>query len=116
MVLGGGFPILYTVPVNQFDLDGNLLHKFSSIKSASEATNLLEVCIRTAMKTKKSYGDFFWSSDDTINISEYRCAMGKKTVYEFDINGALLNTYISLSQAAKSIEVTVDKLKNAIGK
>jgi hypothetical protein len=69
MILGGGIIHKNEIPVYQFNLDGNLLNKFSSITKASEYLGVDSSSnISIAIRSKKSYRNYFWNTEDSINI------------------------------------------------
>lgn len=117
MVIGGGVINKKEIPIYQFDLEGNLVNKYLSLKETSEAMGApVSSNLIVAYKTKKSYKNYFWSTEDHIDIREYKSVGQFKTVYCFDMLGNLIDSYSSLSKAGLANDVSSERIKNAIGK
>lgn len=117
MIVGGGVINKAEIPIYQFDLDGNLVNKYPSLKVASEELGAYDSSnLIVAYKSKKSYKNFFWSTSDSIDIKEYKSVSQFKTIYCFDLLGNLIDSYSSLSKAGLANDVSAERIKNAIGK
>lgn len=117
MVVGGGNINKEEISINQFDLDGNFICNYPSLIAAAEALGApVSSNLIVAYKTKKSYKGYFWSTDDSIDVREYRSVSQNKTIFCFDMLGNLLTTYSSLSKAGLDNDVSAERIKNAIGK
>lgn len=89
-------------PINQFDLNGNLLKTWNTIVEAAEFYYISDTAIRNARVFKTSCKKFYWSYEKTINIAEYKNNFGK-ICYKYDgETGKYLDTYNSLADAATS--------------
>lgn len=115
MIVGGQEIHKAIIPVNQFNMDGSLVEKFPSIKIASERTGYNETGISIAMRAKKSFNNYFWSSQEEINPDDYSyISTDKKQVYKFSVTGELLKVYESTSDAAKDNDCVRESIRDAI--
>lgn len=113
-VLGGGGGNQALVPINQFDLEGNLIKKWNSITEACEFFGITHNAICRAYKYKGSCKKFFWSKEDSINISEYTCQTGT-TCYKYDaISGKCVDMYNSLTEASNENNIIMGTLERAV--
>lgn len=90
-------------PVEQFDLNtGQVIQQFSSLSEAARSINGDSSCISKACKGKyNSHKGYGWRyKGQPLNKKDF----SKRSVNQIDLKtGAILNTYTSLSQAAKAI-------------
>jgi GIY-YIG catalytic domain/NUMOD1 domain len=98
---GGGFKKL----VYQFDLEGILQNTFESLSEAAEAVDVNKRSISAAclgnIKTCKS---FYWSYD-FLEAYEPIADKRLRKVQQFEPEGHLINTFISISEASISTGV-----------
>jgi len=97
----GGNKGNYLFPINQFNKDGNFIKSWDNMLVASEALGVSHTSINNAKLFKVSCLGYFWSTDSFINIKEYSYHVGKN-VYKYTKNGELIDSYESLTNAAKS--------------
>lgn len=100
--------------VYQFDLDGNFITQYKSLLEAEKSVNpnynsASGSDIGASIKNNKTSRGYVWSYDKEFrfNPEEYRnwCA-----VDQYSMDGELLNTYNSLTEAAYSIGKTVENV------
>lgn len=103
-------------PVLQYDLKGNFIKKWNSIKEAQlfYNTNIISQCC----KNKKSYNlvkGFQWKyEEDTKEISEVK-QIGiwlKKQINQYDINNNYLKTWESIIEASKSLNIKAQNISS----
>ena len=96
--------------VFQYDMDGNYIAKYSSIKEAASSTGLYScqigsICNRKTHMIKKMV--FRFSTDEGIeegkNIEPVKYYSSKKIVAKYDRDGKYIETYECASEAAKQI-------------
>ena len=116
MVEGGQEIHKRYVPIYQFDLSGNLINSFNSIQEASIKTNIHELNIISAYKNRKSCNNYYWATNEKIDINDYKLVISSKLVYCFNLNLEVVKTYNSLSEAGKDWDCSVEQIKNAIYK
>ena len=83
-------------PINQYDLDGNLLKQWNSIDEASKSFNkantaILNCCDRKG-RMKSAYGYQWRYSDDCNDISKLIYPF-EKEIYEIDTQNNILHTF-----------------------
>lgn len=100
------------IPICQYDLDGNFIQEFDSHKSAAEACNVGRDAIDDAASGKAlSCKGFLWkdkkdSSDIQLRVIAYKNnhQTNKKQVYQYDLEGNILQIYESTAAAARALE------------
>lgn len=100
-----------SVPVYQYDLNGNFLAEFPSMMEAERNTGIGNSAICACCKGIHNYTkDFIWSYEKHKNIDKvdpkqirYDLITKKqeKKVYQYDLSGAFIKEYKSLSEASR---------------
>ena len=88
--------------VRQYDLQGNYIKTWNSIKEAMEIYpgHIAEVCRRTRITAS----EYQWRFDsENLDKLDPVC-LQKKTVYQFDLQGNLLKTWRSVNEAASQFD------------
>ena len=106
MTLGGKtfIPPKNRRPVRQYDLNGNYINSYSSIKEAKEQTGIshIDACCRGERKTS---GGFQWIYSDVpneeIQIKTNLVAHTERAVIQYDLNGQKIQEFKSIAAAAK---------------
>ena len=83
------------IKVFQYTLDGDLIKEWNSVYEIQEELGFNENTIRNACNNKEhlsAYG-YQWSYQKSDNIGEYNSTTQKKTVYQYDKQGNLVNIY-----------------------
>lgn len=106
---GGNF----LFPINQFDLNGNLIYTWDNMILASEALGVSHTSINTAKLYKGSCLGYYWSTDSSINIKEYSLHKGTKT-YQYSASGKFIQVFNSVTEAAKAINSEEKTIYRAI--
>lgn len=97
----GGLNSIGLNPINQFDLKGNLIKTWDRVIEAAEFYGVHSNSIYNASKFKTSCNKYFWSKEFKINIHDYSINVGKKCYKYNGETGKYLDTYETLSSAAK---------------
>lgn len=112
--LGGGYPPVHDKLVYQYDLSGNFIRDYTSIKIAT-----LDVCgvkdaITSAINSKTSYKGYFWSFEKTskLKISEYS-KYKYWAINQFSQEGLLLNTFNSAKEASQKLDIDAQAITGA---
>lgn len=113
MVEGGG-EYNSDLPVNQFDLKGNLVKKWEHDSDVISFFNCSKNAIKTALHFRETLFGYYWSRSESINISDFSKPDPKKPVYKYSKEGKLLEQYSSITEAAKNNNSTVGALTTAI--
>lgn len=109
----GGKKVNTSFPINQFDLNGNLIYTWTNMKEASEALGVSHTSINNAKLFKGSCLGYFWSTDSKINIKEYTYKKSTKT-YKYSSSGKFIEVFDSVTQAAKSVNSEEKAIYRAI--
>ena len=101
------------IEIAQYDLDGNFIRTWKSIKQAQDALNLSSIYNAVCGRSKYC-GDWQWKyyNGDDSNIEPIK--RKEKSVYQFDLQGNLLKCWKSASEASKQFK-NPDSAKTAIG-
>lgn len=113
MTVGGGIPPIHNKIVYEFDLKGNLIKKWNSIKSINDQYKCNEARIRMCIKDKRSFNNSYWSFNDSINVQEYRLS-SRGYVFQYDKFGNLINSFENATIASLKIDINRDSIINSI--
>ncbi len=114
VALGGGGGNQSFIAINQFNAEGTLIKKWSSIIEASEFLGVYHTAICRAYKEKGSCKGFYWSTNEVIDISEYTYLKGT-ICYKYDsVSGKCIDIYNSIPEAAKENNVLESSIQRAI--
>ncbi len=113
MTVGGQIPPLLNKKVYEFNLQGEVLRSWESLREATEFFNVNKDRIAMSIKDKRSFNNSYWSFNDNINVSEYRLS-SRGYVFQYNKDGVLLNTYENASVAALKLDITRDAIVNAV--
>ena len=113
MIEGGG-EYRPTEPVNQFDKNGVLVKHWNTLTDASEFFVCPEKSIKNAIYYREALFDYFWSKEDSIDISIYSKGTSRKPVYKYLKSGKLIREYKSLYEASKYENMSASSLTTAI--
>lgn len=104
-----------SIPVYQYDLDGNFLAEFPSMMEAERNTGIDNSAICACCKGVHSYTkDFIWSYEkhkkiDKVDPKQIRYELitkkQEKKVYQYDLSGVFIQEYKSLSEASRVTNV-----------
>lgn len=102
--------------ISQYDLDGNFLKCYPTIKKASEESNVCDVSIISCAKSKFSHaGGFLWKyGDDTNKIDNWKLIYYGISVLKYNLNDELICEYNSITDAAKHNNLTFDIVKSRL--
>lgn len=105
--------------VKQYDLDGNYIAEWKNAKIAAQFTGATHTGIIGCLNGKqKTAGGFIWRRTQlspNIKICKNRHNIPKQ-VCKIDKNGKIVDTYKSIAQAAKSLDITATTLKYYLNK
>ena len=103
VVVGGGNPPILNKVTYQYDLKGNFIKEWFSVKEASETLNLCCSCISYAVHTNRSYGGFYWTrtKETCLNLDWYTEIRYTTAVSVYNEKRELLNMFESIVSAAK---------------
>lgn len=111
--LGGGMPPVLNKIVYQFDLDGNLIRTWNSIKDATSKYEVNKDRITMTIKDHRSFDNCYWSFESKINVSEYRLS-ARGYVFQYNKDGILLNSFDNATIASQKLDIARDAIINAV--
>ena len=104
----------------QYDTNGNYIAKYSSQKEASNKTNTNVSAISHVIKgLQKTAGGFVWKSfkenEIPTSIEKTSIANNKSVmVKQIDKNGETLNTFSSIADASRFLNISKKSIRNAV--
>ena len=108
--------------VCQYTIDGDFINEFKSASHAEtyttiDSSRILKCCHNKAI----SSGKFRWSFEKleklepiVIDYSKYIPHIAKRNVYQFDLNGKILNMFLSIKEASEKTSTSVDLIRHCI--
>ena len=101
----------YRKEVDQYDLEGNPINSFTSLREASESTNIPVSSISEVCKQKPGYktaGGYVWRNKREKFSLEYTNPAKhlRKNICQYNKSGELLNEYDSISEAAENNKIS----------
>ena len=114
--VGGFGGSSYYSRIYQFDLNCNLIKKWTAIIDAADFYNVSDTAIANAIKFKRACRDFYWSRNDSINKEEYVPYRGSEKIvcYQYNLKGKVINIYNSIVEAANDNNTTVAQIRRAV--
>lgn len=113
MTIGGGVPPIHNKIIYEFDLNGNLIKKWDSIKSINEMYNCNDARIRMCINDKRSFNNSYWSFEDSINVDDYRLS-SRGYIFQYDKFGNLINSFENATIASLKLDIDRKTITNAI--
>lgn len=113
MTVGGNLPPICTKTIYEFDLNGNYIKTWKSIKSIIDTYKVNHDRIWMAIKDKRSFNNSYWSTEQSIDVSEFRVSH-RGYVYQYNKDGVLLNMFESASIAALKLDINRDAIISAV--
>lgn len=115
IVLGGGNPPRLNKPIYQYNLSGDLVKEWDSIKSISSFYKINKDRIRMCINDKRSFDESYWSEikHTHLNIKDFRSS-SRGAIRQYTTQGVLLQTFKSTTEAAKALDIDRQKITNAI--
>lgn len=101
-------------PIYQFSLQGELIKKWEYSKEAYSFYNLPIESFNYAVYDKHPLLGFYWSKNQTIDVSEYLPAKQLKPVHLYDKNGKWIREFVSRVECAKYIYIDSAALSKAV--
>ena len=117
MILGGINDNFYaTVKCYQYDLNGNFIKEYESIKQASIELNCNHSLIGHAIALKIKGKNSFWTNVkyDKLDITEFNLRLNHQVpIYVYTETGEYLTKFQNQIQAAKEIGININSIKEA---
>ena len=105
MTCGGSIPPINNKNIYQFNLQGNLIKEWDSIKEITKYYKCNKDRITMCIKDKRSFNGY-WSYENNIKVNEYRLST-REHIFQYNKDGILLNNFENATRA--SIELDIDR-------
>lgn len=99
--LGGNKPSTKCVPIHQYDLDGNYITSYDSIKEASEILKVNSVGMAESVKKHQAHHNYLWSYEKKDHIEPYNNRLAPRKVGVFNKSGELIKIYPTINACKK---------------
>ena len=106
--VGGSTPPINNRMVYRYSLSGKYLRKYYSLEEAAKDVGVSNgSCIKYAIEKKEICGDSLWSFVKTsqLNIEKYNIFLNHKILYQKDLNKNIINTFRSVEEASKNLNI-----------
>lgn len=115
ITLGGGTPPNSNKFIYQYDLNGNFIKEWSSIKSIIDFYQVNKDRIRMVINDKRSFEQSYWSEIKCIklDLKDYRPS-SRGSIRQYTKSGVLLHTFKNTTEAAKFLDIDRKKITCAI--
>ena len=106
---GGGFK----KSIYKYDLSGKLVEKFENLTDAAQSINATKQDVsRAALNVNQTYGGFIWSYD-YVELYIPKEDKRLKRVYQYDVDGNLINIFKSVAEASRKTNITKSGIAKA---
>lgn len=116
MILGGVDDNFYiVVPCYQYDLEGNFIREYESIRAASIEMCCDDSLIGHAISSKLKGKGFLWTNKkvDKLDISAYNLGLNHQiSLYVYSKGGELLYEFPNQTQASKALNISTSIIKD----
>ena len=105
-----------TSTIKQFDLQGNFIKEWNSIKETADGTNTSKTPLTQCLNGKgKTAGGFLWSYTYKVNanIAPNR-SKGRKTVRQLTLDRTFIKEWSSIQEASENLNINLGSIKNCI--
>lgn len=115
ITLGGGMPPKCNKIIYQYDLDGNYINQFDSLKIAAKQFNGHGNLIGIAANYKRTAYNSLWSFSkyDKLNIKEYNIYNPKIPIYLYAENGNFIKCFKSITECCDELNVSLSRVQRA---
>lgn len=99
--IGGNKPPIKCTEIHQYDLNGNYITSYSSIKEAGEKLKIKVVSISESIKKHQACHNFLWSYERVDKIEPWSDKTAARKVGVYDLNGNLIKIYPTIIACKK---------------
>lgn len=112
---GGGYPPSLNKQIYQYDLDGNFIKEWDSIKSITTFYKVNKDRVRMIINDKRSFEASYWSEECFLKLDtkEYRPS-SRGSIRQYTKDGIFLKSFKNTTEAAKILDIDRVKIINAI--
>lgn len=114
-VVGGGYPPSSNKQIYQYDLEGNFIKEWESIKTITDHFNVNKDRVRMVINDKRSFESSYWSEECFLKLDtkEYRPS-SRGSIRQYTTNGVFLKSFKNTTEAAKFLDIDKARITNAI--
>ena len=115
VTLGEGIPPRLNKNIYQYDLFGNFIKRWDSIKQITDFYNVNKDRIRMVINDKRSFENSYWSEIEysKLDVKEYRPS-SRGSIRQYTTEGIFLKSFKNTTEAAKLLDIDRQKITNAI--
>lgn len=112
---GGGLPPVLNKQIYQYNLKGNFLKEWNSIKEITDYYSVNKDRIRMTIDAKRSFDMSYWSEQyyDLLDIRQFRPS-ARGSIRQYTTDGTYIKTFKSTTEAASMLDIDRAKITNAI--
>lgn len=99
--LGGNKPPIICTPIFQYDLNGNFVAEYKSIRDAAKALNVKQIGVSESIKKHQASKGFLWSYEKVEKLAPYFNTNLPRKVGVYNEKGELIKTYPSIVSCKK---------------
>ena len=113
--IGGGYPPAPDKQIYQYDLEGNFIKEWDSIKQITSFYKVNKDRVRMVIDDKRSFESSYWSEECFLKLdtTEYR-ASSRGSIRQYTTDGVFLKSFKNTTEAAKELDIERSKITNAI--
>jgi len=102
--------------VAKYDLEGNFIEKYNTIKDASEKNNICLSNITSSVKKRTGYcGGFYWLYYDEFEKPLVKISFPSKNIIEqYSKDGELINKFVSINEASEKTGIKYVTISHCI--
>lgn len=113
--VGGGYPPSPNKEIYQYDLEGNFIREWESIKSITNYYKVNKDRIRMVINDKRSFEGSYWSEECflKLDITDYRPS-SRGSIRQYTTFGKFIKEFKNTTEAARVLDIDRTKITNAI--
>jgi hypothetical protein len=113
--VGGGYPPSSNKEIYQYDLEGNFIKEWKSIKSITDYYKVNKDRVRMVINDKRSFEASYWSEEcfNHLDVTEYRPS-SRGSIRQYTTDGVFLKSFRNTTEAAKQLDIERNQITNAI--
>lgn len=114
-VVGGGYPPSSNKQIYQYDLEGNFIKEWESIKQITTYYNVNKDRVRMVIDNKRSFESSYWSEECflKLDIKDYRPS-SRGSIRQYTTTGIFVKLFKNTTEASKYLDIERSKITNAI--
>lgn len=113
--VGGGYPPSLNKEIYQYDLNGNFIKEWSSIKSITTFYKVNKDRVRMVINDKRSFEGSYWSEECFLKLdtTDYR-ASSRGSISQYTTDGTFIRTFKNTTEASEILNIDRGKITGAI--